>query len=98
MLDPPAPSNVRRFTHPFSSSVGYAAARYSHKWSEALDADAFTRFKKEGVMSAGKWAWTSAKKILSRVPPKTLKYCFRDLRGRGPSTVSPSLERAGLRS
>ena len=50
------------FSHIFQG--GYSAGYYSYKWAEVLDADAFERFKQEGIFSAA--AADGFAEILSR--------------------------------
>jgi peptidyl-dipeptidase Dcp len=69
------------FTHIFSG--GYAAGYYGYKWAEVLDADLFSKFKKDGIFNH-ETAMDFRRKILSRGGTDNPSVLFRNFMGRDP--------------
>lgn len=81
------------FSHIFSG--GYAAGYYSYKWAEVLDADAFAKFKEEGIFSP-EAAKSFRDNVLSRGGTENPAVLYRRFRGHD-ATIDALLRRDGIK-
>ncbi|MDE6267075.1 MAG: M3 family metallopeptidase [Muribaculaceae bacterium] len=80
------------FSHIFSG--GYAAGYYSYKWAEVLDADAFAKFKEDGIFNQ-ETAKSFRQNILERGGTENPALLYRRFRGADPS-INALLKRDGI--
>lgn len=79
----PGTSISPAFSHIFSG--GYAAGYYSYKWSEVLDADAYSLFQEKGIFNQ-EVADSFRKNILSKGGTEDPMELYKAFRGKAPST------------
>lgn len=84
--------NSTSFSHIFSG--GYSAGYYSYKWSEVLEADAFSLFKEKGIFST-EVSRSFRDNILSRGGSEDEAVMYRNFRGHDPQPEA-LLEKLGI--
>ncbi|MDE6098982.1 MAG: M3 family metallopeptidase, partial [Muribaculaceae bacterium] len=82
-----------QFSHIFAG--GYAAGYYSYKWAEVLDADAFAKFKENGIFDR-KTADEFRTNVLMRGGTENPAELYRRFRGQDP-TIDALLIRDGIK-
>ena len=94
-LLPPIPGGATSssFGHIFAG--GYSAGYYSYKWAEVLEADAFEKFKEDGIFNR-KTAESFRDNILSKGNQDHPMILFKAFRGREP-LIDALLKRDGLK-
>lgn len=95
----PGTQMATAFTHIFSG--GYAAGYYSYKWSELLDADAFSVFKEAQKKNGSIFDKKAAKRFRENVLEKGGTERAMDLYVRfrqGEPTINALLERDGIKA
>lgn len=82
-----------QFSHIFSG--GYAAGYYSYKWAEVLDADAFAKFKEDGIFNQ-ETAKSYRENILSKGGTENPMELYKKFRGHEPK-IDALLMRDGIK-
>ncbi len=81
------------FSHIFDG--GYAAGYYGYKWAEVLDADAFSKFQKNGIFDKAT-ATSFRTNILTKGGTQDPSVLYKKFRGQDP-TIDALLIRSGLK-
>lgn len=82
-----------QFSHIFSG--GYAAGYYSYKWAEVLEADAFAKFKEDGIFNQ-ETAKSFRDNILSKGGTENPMDLYKKFRGHEPQ-IDALMERDGVK-
>jgi len=92
---PDVPGTCMSVTFHHIMGGGYEAGYYSYKWAEVLDADAFQRFKNEGIFNV-EVAESFRNNILSRGGVEHPMTLYKRYRGQEPS-IDALLQRDGIK-